>query len=114
MNVSDYINVDKMAPFFGAIIGRCCGFTEAAEPTTAYARYVDVVWKVNKKYEIPRWTLSEIRILKDDIEAFISHRTDFFGTYQVCCMRVSKFSTLTHITGDLWDTGGIGYSCGCL
>lgn len=53
----------------------------------------------------------EIRILKDDIKAFMSHCTDFFGPYQASCMGVPKFYFSTHIPDDLRDTGGIEYSC---
>lgn len=52
--------------------------------------------------------------LKGDIEAFISHCAEFIGTNQASCMGVSKFRVLTHITDDLCNTGGIGYSSGNL
>lgn len=114
LDASDYEKVDKVSQFQGAIIDRCCGFTEATEATTAYAQYVDIVRMYFRNYENTAWALSKIRILKDDIEAYISHCGDLFSPYQASCMGVSKLHDLTHIPDALWGTGEIEYSCGGL
>lgn len=46
---SDYENVYKVYLFLSAIIDKCCGSTEAAETTTAFAQYVNIVRKTDKR-----------------------------------------------------------------
>lgn len=100
LEASDYKNAEKGSLIWGAIYDGCCGFMEAAETTAVYAQYVEIIRKVNNKYENPRWTLSEVRFLKNETEAFLNHCVDFFGPYQAFRMAVSKFHALTNIPDD--------------
>lgn len=70
-----------MSSFLGAIIDICCGSMKADVTTTAYAQYVDIVWKANRRYELSGWALSETLILRNDIETFTSYCVDLFGPY---------------------------------
>lgn len=108
LEAKDYKVIDKVSPFIGMLVDRCCDESETAPTTTLFVQYVDIMqmsMSYNRNSYI--WTDERICKLKEMIELFKKNAVSLYGTYHASNLCTEKFHQLDHICEDIRNMGGL-------
>lgn len=105
---ADYKIVDKVAPFFGALVGCCRGLHEDAVITSVFVNHVEMKDLIKRRRMFPGWSEPELQCLQKSITSFKDGARSVFRKYQPSKMGTSKWLALDLLV-HLREVGGVQY-----
>ncbi|MEM9680054.1 MAG: hypothetical protein AAF901_06990 [Bacteroidota bacterium] len=102
-------NIDKVSPFLGAIIDRCCNEEEKSPVTRVFTHYVELMKLCCGYGPEVTWNDEKFGRLTEKIKEFKKEGVEVFGESQKSGMGTLKWHLLDHIRYVLERLGGLRF-----
>ena len=107
LEAADFMCLDQVFPFVGALIDRMCGEVEEAPTTHVMTLYSDLLECIYRRRQDPGHSKEDLEVLRSKIREFKNFSRALYGAFQVSGMAVPKFHMLDHLPDDIERIGSI-------